>query len=264
MIRIRHLFIYPVKSCAAQEVQALSFDDYGPVGDRRYMLTDEQGQFLTQRTLPRMACIVPQLLSGGLLLTAEGMSPLMVADRDIQGISNVRVWRDEVQAGDCGDEAAGWFSCFLGRSCRLVKLLPQTRRQIDPDYAGHGEWVSFADGFPLLITSESSLNALTAEAGHALDMLRFRPNIVVDGNEPFAELGWRRLLHESGELLTCKPCERCVIPTRNPQTQEREPEVLNALKTLCRIDGKIIFGQNALNRGIRQLQTGDPLRPCSE
>lgn len=254
MHTISRLFIYPIKSCAGVEVESLTFDECGPVGDRRFMLVDESGQFLTQRTLPAMAHIYPHYSGNDLQVTAAGHEPLSVAAGAAAGKRQVVVWKDEMSAGDCGDEAAQWFSAVLNTPCRLVAVQADTQRQINRKYADEGEWVGFADGYPLLVTTQASLDVLSAAVGRTVQMERFRPNIVLQGNDAFAELRWTKLKAEDGELLLCKPCERCVIPTRDIATQQREGDVLEALKTHCRIDGKIIFGQNALIRGFKTLR----------
>lgn len=259
MHAISRLFIYPIKSCAGVEVESLTFDECGPVGDRRFMLVDDSGQFLTQRTLPSMAHIYPRYKEQHLEVSVQGYEPLLVPLNPSAVQRQVTVWKDEMQAADCGDEAALWFSTVLDKYCRLVAVQADTQRQINRKYADEGEWVGFADGYPLLVTTQASLDVLSAAVGRTVQMERFRPNIVLQGNDAFAELRWTKLKAEDGELLLCKPCERCVIPTRDIATQQREGDVLEALKTHCRIDGKIIFGQNALIRGFKTLRVGQAL-----
>jgi len=267
MTEITSLYIYPIKSCAAVAVNTLMFDQMGPVADRRFMLVDENGRFLTQRTLPSMAHIYPQINSGVLTVRAEGMKDLSLDMYSVATEHNgiVSVWKDEVIAVDCGNEAALWFASFLGRFCRLVMVSDETRRQVNLKYAREGEFVGFADGYPLLITSEESLQVLSSALDRPIDMLRFRPNIVVKGEEAFAELNWKRLsVASGGSIEITKPCERCVIPTRDIVTQQREKDMLEVLKQHCTVGGKIIFGQNALTRGIAQLAVGDSLVVGSE
>ncbi|MDK2776402.1 MAG: MOSC N-terminal beta barrel domain-containing protein [Pseudomonadota bacterium] len=264
MITVTRLFIYPIKSCAPVEVSELTFDEYGPVGDRRFMLIDGEGNFLSQRKTPAMAHIRAHFQGADLLVSADGEQDLLVAAGSPLAPVVASVWDDEVHSGDCGDVAAAWFSRVLNTPCRLVRILADSRRQVSREYADDGEWVGFADGFPLLICSQASLDALARHAGRPLEAERFRPNVMVDGTEPFAELGWRELQAGDGRLLTCKPCERCVIPTRNPATLAREADVIDALKTFCRIDGRIIFGMNALVRNVKTVKSGDCWQLVSE
>ena len=267
-MKITRLFIYPIKSCAAVEVEQLTFDQNGPVGDRRYMLVDNNGRFLTQRTLPAMAHIYPRIEENVLIVDAEGQPTLRVTGQraaDGGRQLDVSVWKDSLPAQDCGDEAAAWFEAVLGRACRLVQLSDNTQRQVNRKYAEAGEWVGFADGYPLLVTTEESLDVLSQAVGRPLDMLRFRPNIVLAGAPAFAEQTWQALNSENGGLIKItKPCERCVIPTRDIATQQREGDMLAVMKQHCLIDGKIIFGQNALARKVSQLTIGELLTPVSE
>ncbi|MDP2548846.1 MOSC domain-containing protein [Oceanobacter sp. 4_MG-2023] len=259
-IEIADLYLYPVKSCAGYRVDRLTFDHQGPVGDRRYMIVDPEGEFLTQRRLPVMASIQTRLQQGVLTLGMDGMEDLVV---DPPGASSrqltVSVWSDKAEALDCGDLAANWLTEVLGKPARLVFMPPESHRQVDRECASVGQWVGFADGFPLLVTCEESLATLSQSAGLDIDMLRFRPNVVVRGGEAFAEQQWRALTHDEGQLLLVKPCERCVIPTRDLLTQQRQPDVVAALKQHCLIDRRLIFGQNALVERIKVLAVGDSL-----
>tara|TARA_R110002167_G_scaffold169816_1_gene367733 strand:+ start:30325 stop:31158 length:834 start_codon:yes stop_codon:yes gene_type:complete len=257
-VEITGLYLYPVKSCAGYRVDRLTFDHQGPEGDRRYMIVDPDGRFLTQRQLPVMAGIQTQLQQGVLTLGFAGMADLVVntpVDQDV----TVSIWSDTAQALDCGEPASKWLSSVLGKPARLVFMPADSHRQIDPDFARTGQWVGFADGFPLLVTSEESLAVLSQSAGVEIDMLRFRPNVVVRGGEAFAEQQWQRLDHPDGQLLLVKPCERCVIPTRDLLTQQRQPEVVAALKQHCLVNQRLVFGQNATVDHIAQLRVGETL-----
>lgn len=251
------LFVYPVKSCAGIPVDTLELSAEGVEGDRRYMIVAQDGRFLTQRQLPAMAWIVPRWCDGKLILAFEGKGECIEGEGDERLVT---VWRDEVLARDCGDAIASWLEQVLGRPCRLVRMPETTRRQVDLRYANEGELVGFADGFPLLVTSETSLAALSREWGKPLQMERFRPNVVVNGGSSgFEELTWRQLDVSEGSLLLVKPCERCVIPQRDPVTQVRDADLLSVLQQLCTVDGKIMFGQNAIARGVSSLQVGQRL-----
>ena len=256
MLEISRLFYYPVKSCAGIETTSLSFDQRGPVHDRQYLIVNDDGRFLTQRQLPKMAFIQPQIDESGLTLSYPQQENIHVPRLDDGQVMTVTVWKDEIQAHDQGDQAAMWLSDVLGRSCRLVAVGEATKRPVNPKYAHNYEEIGFADGFPLLIVNQSSLDVLSQQVGRPLDVLRFRPNVVMSGAEAWQESDWQRLqLNEEQGALTCvKPCERCVIPTRDLLTQEREADVLDCLVRLCKRDGRIIFGQNALTDNIEQLQ----------
>jgi uncharacterized protein YcbX len=268
-MHVSKLFIYPIKSCAPVAVDSLSFDRYGPQGDRRFMLVDHEGKFLTQRALPKMAHITPELVysdGGGLQqlnVSASGYPELIIPLEDQQQSEKlfpVSVWKDTLPAQDCGEEAAAWFSSFLNQDCRLVILPADSQRQVDLTRAEPGRYVGFADGYPLLVVSQASLDFLSDKVGRQIHVERFRPNIVIEGSEAFAEQEWRSLLLEQGQLDLVKRCERCVIPTRNMETLEREADVLDILKQYYRIDGRIIFGQNAIEKGVNKICLSDQVK----
>ncbi|WP_221794759.1 MOSC domain-containing protein [Oceanobacter mangrovi] len=255
-VTVSSLFIYPVKSCAGLAVSSLRFDQQGPLHDRRYMVVDPDGKFLTQRQLPAMAHIYPQLDEAGELSLAAADAGVIQVPAGGGEWLEVNVWGDSVQAQDCGAEVASWLSDLLQRPCRLVYLTADSQRLVDQRYAEAGELVSFADGFPVLVVSESSLQALSEEAGLDIDVRRFRPNVVVSGSAAFAELQWHQLVAGESSLVLVKPCERCVIPTRDMVTQQRQPAVTAALKSICLHKNKLIFGVNALVREMDSLHVG--------
>lgn len=268
MLHISRLFIHPIKSCAGSEVAQLTLDAWGAVGDRRFVVADENGHFLTQRQFPVMQRICPQWDGQDLWVRSMGFEDLLVRAEEGSGRHAVQVWNDSVVALDCGDRAAEWFSCVLNTRCRLYRL-PENRlsaedqRPVKPKYTERETWLNFADGFPLLLINEASLAVLSAALGRSLDAVRFRPNVVLAGGAPWDERRWGRLQSADGGYMgCCKPCERCVIPTRDPHTLQRDSDVLDVLKTHCRIDGKIIFGQNALVHGLTVLRCGDTFQVC--
>lgn len=256
--RINHLFIYPIKSCGGISVSSFQFDKKGPLLDRRWMLVDSAtGVFLSQREIPQMALISthidgdmvfanqssnPSLVST-IALPSASASPSIDSENDSGNLTNVEVWDDAVQGYDCGDELASWFSQLLGQSCRLI-YQGQCERFASEKYAEKSTEVSFADGFPLLVVSQSSIDVLNGECESLVGAENFRPNIVIEGVEAFNEESWRELQAKHFVMKVVKPCERCVIPTINPLTAKRESDILAALLKHCRKDGKIYFGQN--------------------
>lgn len=272
------IFLYPIKSCRGLSLSAAQVEPRGLRADRRYMIVDEAGRFLTQRELPRLALLqpVPRTAAGqtqeqaaqaglphGLLLTAPGRDPLPLpgALRPGDGAPrDVVVWEDRCAAVDAGDAAAAWLGGALGRPCRLVYLPDESRRPVDPDYGDPQDQVSFADGFPLLLVSEESLADLNARLPPAvgpLGMERFRPNLVVRGCAPFAEDGWSRLRIGVVALAGVKPCARCVLTTIDPATAQQGVEPLRTLSGYRRQGGKVLFGQNLIPRALGWLRCGD-------
>ncbi len=264
---ITQLRVYPVKSCAGVSVQQARLTDTGLDFDRRWMVVDAQGDFLTQRELPRMALIEPQLKTHEMVLTAPGMRALPVALDAAQDAVTVRLWGEEVAAFEMGAVAARWFSEFLGTTARLVRFDPDHRRFSDRAWTdGRDAFNQFNDGFALLVVGQPSLddfNARLALRGEApVSMARFRPNIVLGPNVSAAEapqflaydedrLG---VLHiHTGQavevLRLIKPCPRCPIPNIDPITGMSASlvgDVLQGYRSDARLDGAVTFGMNAI------------------
>ena len=258
---IARLFVYPVKSCAGIEVQQALLTETGLDLDRAWMVVDAQGVFLTQRALPRMALIRPQLKTDEMVLRAPGMLALHVAIDAVESPATVTVWRDTVTAWDMGAVAAQWFTDFLGQPCRLVRFDPEHKRLSSMAWTGGVEAPNqFADGFPILLASVASLEELNtrlATAGHAaVGMDRFRPNVVLAGLDAHDEDRVDLVRVDGGaegqmHLQPVKPCARCPIPNIDPATAQTGPLVGDTLRTYRRdkrLDGAVTFGMNAIVR----------------
>lgn len=275
---IARLFVYPIKSCAGVEVNETLLIETGLEFDRAWMVVDSAGDFVTQRELPRMALIRPQLKHSEMILRAPGMLALHIAFDRVEEPARVRVWKDEVAAYDMGDIAAQWFSDFLSepgklRKLRLVRFDPEQQRLSSLKWTDGIEAPNqFADGFPLLVASEGSLSELNARlvaAGHgAVGIERFRPNVVLAGIEAHDEdrVDTLHIATAEGEvsLRPVKPCARCPIPDIDPATGTSSPEVGDMLRTYRsdpRVDGAITFGMNAIVlQGVEHaLRVGQPV-----
>lgn len=253
---------YPVKSCAGHAINKASLDAYGIVGDRRWLIVDSHGRFLTQRDAPSLSQVTPEFAGDDLALTAPGMERIAVR-ADAQGPTrNVRVWNDRCQGVDQGDDVAAWLREYLGSAYRLVRMSPDFRRPIDSAYAtSMGDHVSYADGYPFLLTSEASLQELNRRMAASVPMDRFRPNIVVSGTEPFEEDTWTLIQIGGVTFHVVKPCARCVVTTTDQATGERGKEPLATLATFRRDgQGNVHFGQNLIHTPKRgKIAVGDAL-----
>jgi uncharacterized protein YcbX len=259
---ISRLFVYPVKSCAGIEVQEAILTETGLEFDRAWMVVDERGEFLTQRELPRMALIKPQLKHYEMVLRAPGMLALHVKLNEVEEPVQVRIWGEDIKAYDMGATAAQWFTDFLGVTARLVRFDPDHKRISSQKWTGDVEALNqFSDGFPVLVISQASLDhlngRLVASGTPAVTMERFRPNIVLGhaGQElsPHDEdrLDMLRVLTGQGvvQLKSVKPCPRCPIPNIDPETAVSSPAVGDALQSYrknARVNGAITFGMNVL------------------
>ncbi len=267
-MQLSGLFIYPVKSLGGFSVPSAEVDALGLIGDRRFLVVDETGRFLTQRVLPRMALIQTALSSEALTLSAAGAGTIAIARHpDTRApLRNVTIWKSEgLLAEDCGDAPAAWLSEFLGARVRLVRIGEKFLRPVLKPAAGPGDCVTFADAVPLLVIGESTLadlnDRLLARGESALPMNRFRPNLVVSGSAAFAEDEWPRFRIGEVTFRAAGPCIRCTITTTDQETAERGKEPLRTLATYRRTAADptaVTFGQNLIHETKRgTLRVGD-------
>lgn len=248
--KITALNIYPLKSCRGIALERATLAPTGFAFDRRWMVVDTRGKFLTQREAPTMSLIKTQLEGSGLRLSAPGMPDLAVGDAMVGSPQQVQIWGDQCAAFDCGPAASQWLTNFLNRELRLVIFDPTHKRVCDKSWTGEVEASSmFADGFPLLVLSEASLENLNSRLSEPLPMNRFRPNIVLSGLRAHDEDRIRDLYTDSVRLRLVKPCDRCSITTTDQATGQRpSDEPLRTLKSY-RWDSKlrgVLFGQNGI------------------
>ncbi|MEJ1973284.1 MAG: MOSC N-terminal beta barrel domain-containing protein [Lacunisphaera sp.] len=273
MPRVTGLFIYPVKSLRGHAVPAANFDALGFAGDRRFLVVDDSGRFLTQRTISRMAQVDARLSAGTLTLSADGAGAVSVstASDPAAPLRTVSVWKSEgLQAEDCGLEASAWLSFFLGSSCHLVRIGERFSRPILKSTGRPGDLVSFADAYPFLAIGEASLAQLNdrirENQGVPVPMNRFRPSIVVDGCGPFAEDKWARVQIGGAVFRNGGPCARCIVTTTDQLTGERTgKEPLKTLATFRRARDEptdVNFGVNLIQETKRgSVRVGDEVVP---
>ena len=257
-MKVLSAFIYPVKSMRAVATSTLELDEKGIVGDRRWMVVDAEGRFVTQRTVPALVRLQPELIPGGVRID-DGAAKLEVATPGLAAPRRrVTVWRDTFDALDAGDEAAAWLSERLGFACRFVAFAGDVRREVDVTYAKDAQ-TTFTDAYPLLIVNEASLDALNAALPAPIPMERFRPNLVVRAEAAWVEDGWTRLDIDGVPLDAVKPCARCVAITTDQRSGERPqgPLPLTALTELHSMPGRgAIFGMNLVHRAHGKLHVG--------
>ena len=260
-MKIKSLYYYPVKSLAGIATDTLDLDRFGPAGDRRWMLVDEGGLFVTQRKHPSLVRIRPNVQGRELYLDipGEGRVPLVASPKRMQ----VRVWKDPVEGVVAANpEASEAVSRYLGKTVTLVFMPDAVTRPANHDSLSSVHPVSFADGFPFLVTSQSSLDDLNRRMPWPVDMRRFRPNVVVEGAaEPWQEDHWQTLLLGTVPVNLVKPCSRCIMTTVNPDTGERSPDghPLKMLSGFRRTPDGIIFGANGVHLDTGTLRVGDPV-----
>ncbi|ROS00317.1 hypothetical protein EDC56_2963 [Sinobacterium caligoides] len=255
---VSELYIHPVKSLRGIAVDSIELDKFGAKYDRRWMVVDPDGQFITQRQHSEMTKISTAIEDGQLTLRDDN-GEIQVAEANANVEMQVKVWGDTVIAQDCGDEVAQWLEQRLAVVCRLVYIADHIDRIVAPAYSDGQQTVGFADGFPLMVISQASLDDLNGRLEEKVTMSRFRPNIVVGGCEPFAEDSWSSLKHERVNFTVAKPCSRCSIPSLDPLTGERHATLNRVLASYRRRDRAIYFGQNLTFDALTKIQRGDRL-----
>ena len=263
-LRVSQIRIHPVKALRGYGVDAAVVEPRGFRWDRRYMVTTPEGEFLTQRDCHRMAPVTARVeptLGGSdahVVLHAAGERPLpLPKGPNGTGVLSVRVWDDRVMAVWVSRKADRWLSRVLERDVQLVFMPESTHRAVDPAYGTGDDIVSFADGYPYLAIGDGSLSALNARLEAPVSMERFRPNLTIEGAEPFAEDTWKVLRVGEVEFVNLKPCARCVVTTIDPDSGVPGREPLRTLAELRRRDGKVYMGVNLVPRGTGTIRVGD-------
>jgi len=267
--QLQSVHVHPVKAFRGLAPREADVEPWGLAGDRRWALVDDGGKVVTQRQQPRLALAAAELMPGGVLLSAPGLDPLAVPVPEPAETVTLELFGEKVEGVPAADAAAhAWCSDYLGVPTRLVHMDdPATRRPVDPEYALPGETVTFADGFPLLLASTASLdalNSLISEGRHAsegpLPMNRFRPNVVVGGTDAWAEDDWSRIAIGDVTFRVAKMCGRCVVTTTDQADAVRGKEPLHTLGRHRRFGSKLVFGQNLVPESRGTIRVGDPVR----
>lgn len=275
-MHISQINIYPVKSLKGISLESSVVEKRGLRSDRRWMLTDRNGYFFTQRELPHMATIRIAMDEDGLIASAPGAEELRIALRpEVRLRQHVTVWQSEVEAHVYDRHVNEWFSEVLKRECRLVLMPETTERHVSEQFDSGEDIVSFADGYPLLVIGEGSLEELNrriAENGdagagkvpafHPIPMNRFRPSIVVRGSDPFAEDNWAKIRVGEAVFRVVKPCGRCVVTTTDQEKGEvvgKEP--LRTLATFRKASDVRPEGYERFGHGPNSVLFGENLIP---
>lgn len=271
MIKVCHLFIYPIKACQTIAINEAVVTLKGLAGDRQLMWIDSTGQFVTQRTYPQLAQVQVQQLGKTLKLSVETgeIQPFELEPTLTGRAIPVKIWRDDTVAIDQGDQVAEWLkqALKLEETFRLVQQSPDYLRLVDPNYAVKSDnHVSFADGYPCLLTNTASLDDLNrrlaenySDSQQQISMNRFRPNIVIESDQPFIEDSWKSILIGEVYFDLVKPCSRCIVTTTHQKSGERN-ELKEPLKTLATFRQQprgVMFGFNTIPRNTGKIQVGD-------
>lgn len=270
--KVTDLVIYPIKSCSGIKISKAVVTRKGLQYDRIFVIVDAKNNFISQRQHPKMAQIKTDIdfASKTLRISGKNMPPMFLGleEPDVGEVRTVRVWGDSIEGTDMGDDAAAWVTKFIGVPARIVRFVDSFVRKTDPEFAPNGQ-SSFADGFPFLIASQASLQAVNDKLDTKIPMDNFRPNIIVDGKQPFEEDTWKSVEIHNMKYSVCKPCSRCKMPNVDQTTgvMDADLRVSEALKTFR--TGKqlglretwknnVYFGQNLDHEGKEgEIRVGD-------
>jgi uncharacterized protein YcbX len=264
MLQLSEIWVYPVKSLGGIQLQESKVTDRGLELDRRWLLVDDDGRFLSQREHPELALFKPEIVGDFLRIThrihLDSIDiPLRPVFLDKDNKIKVTVWDDTIEAFEMDQTITDWFTKLLGFSVRLVYMPEESERKLDPDYAITGkENNSFSDAYPFLIIGQASLDDLNGRLETKVPMNRFRPNFVFTDGEAFEEDNWREFKIGNVSFVGVKPCDRCVMTT-----VDQEKGVVSGkdpLKTLAKyrnFGNKVLFGQNVIGLGLGTVAVGD-------
>ncbi len=262
MYQLSQINIFPIKSLGGIALEEVVMTDRGLAYDRRWMLVDPEGNFITQRSFPEMALFQTKLSQNGITISAPypALPDITLSfDGYSQKSMSVQIWGKHCEATICGDNYDAWFTQALGQPCHLVYMPEPSQIPVDPDFAKNGELTSFSDGYPTLIIGAASLQDLNSKLEQPVKMDRFRPNLVFSGGSAFCEDNWKHFQIGSLEFFGVKLCSRCVMTTIDQQTSKGGKEPLKTLATYRKQGNKVMFGQNLLHRGMGTLKIGDEI-----
>jgi uncharacterized protein YcbX len=261
---VQDIFIYPIKSLGRIRLSEALVEENGFQYDRRWMLVNEEGVFLSQRDYPQLALLKVELGVNELVVFRKNEKEKLIqvpfemaSGPEIM----VTIWDDQVLGKVVHPEISNWFSDYLGIEVSLVVMPESSHRKVDPRYAVNDESVSFADGMPYLIIGQESLNDLNSRLEIPVPMDRFRPNIVFSGGVAFMEDSLRKIKIGEVEFQIIKPCARCVMTTVDQDSGVKGKEPLKTLSGYRTINSKVYFGQNVVALGTGKVRIGDHIQP---
>ncbi len=259
-MHLSEIWIYPIKSLTGIQLHQVEVFEKGLQYDRRWLLVDSNGRFITQRSHPQMALFRVSLTEDGLLVQYPGYGAISIPFHSpSQERIPVQVWDDQLEAILVNLDLSNWFTEILKQPVQLVSMPTDSKRLVDERYAHNQETVSFADDFPFLLISQASLDDLNSRMEEPVSMRRFRPNFVVSGFEAFQEDTIQEIRIGDVPFSIVKPCARCILTTIDPDTAVRGKEPLFTLAKYRKAGNKVLFGQNLLFRSSGVVTTNDPI-----
>lgn len=258
---ISELWIYPIKSLGGISLNKAIVSDRGFLYDRRWMLIDETGRFLSQREIPKLSLLEVNLSDKQLVVSLKNQSNYRLNIPFLEEAPSrfVQIWEDTCLAWQYPDIINSFFSDFLQRNVKLVYMPESSIRKVDVKFAKNNETTSFSDGYPFLLIGQSSLDDLNEKLAVPVSMNRFRPNIVFQGGIAFEEDTWKNFRIGDIEFICAKPCARCLVTTISQETAQQGKEPLKTLSNYRKFENKILFGQNLIHSGSGYVRVGDEI-----
>jgi len=256
---VKELYIYPIKSLAGIPVQSAKAEEMGFENDRRWMLIDEENQFITQRNHPNLSQFYPNINGDKIEISHYDATHEFLIDESLQEPIFSKIWDDESKVVEVNKATSKWFSEVLGFTCKLVKISNKGDRKHHSAKLNKALNVSLADGYPYLLIGSESLDFLNEKLEEKITIKRFRPNIVINSQLPHDEDAFDTFKIGNVKFQNAKPCGRCVMINNNPVTGIILKEPLKTLSTYRKVDNSVLFGTNVLclNEGI--IAVGDVL-----
>ena len=261
MLKLSEIFIYPVKSLGGISLQSSEVEERGLKYDRRFLLVDENAEFITQRDYPQMALLKLSLTENAFkVINIKNNSDIIIPIESTSDESiKVKIWDDFCNAVVVNKHLDVWFSNAINKKCSLVYMPDTEKRVVEKKYIDDDHIVSFADAYPFLIIGQASLDDLNSRLQTPLPMNRFRTNFVFTGGNPYEEDDWKDFKIGNAEFKAVKPCARCVITTTDQQTAIRNDEPLKTLSTYRKIENKVMFGMNVICKKASPISVNDSI-----
>ncbi|MFC4211265.1 MOSC domain-containing protein [Pedobacter lithocola] len=257
------IYIYPIKSLGGIKLEESIIEDRGLKYDRRWVLIDSEGVFISQRKYPQLSLLQVNIIDDTVVVTHKENSQHQISfliEQQIGDSISVTIWDDLTNGIEVAEHVSTWFSNYLNMAVKLVKMPELAHRTVDKKYATNNEIVSFADGYPCLIIGQSALDNLNSKLKDPIKMDRFRPNFVITGGEPHIEDSFKDFTIGEVSFSAVKPCARCVLITVDQQTAIKSAEPLKTLSSYRTWNHKIMFGQNLLHQGSDIIRVGMELK----
>jgi len=256
---VKELYIYPIKSLAGIRVESVKAEEMGFENDRRWMLIDDQNQFITQRKHPNLSQFYPKIIGDKISINHHDKKHEFSISETLDEALFSKVWDDETKVFEVNKATSEWFSEALGFECKLVKIANNGDRKHSSSKLNTTLNVSLADGYPYLLIGSESLNYLNQKLEEKITMARFRPNIVISSLIAHEEDSFGNFQIGKVKFKNAKPCGRCIMINNNPLNGVVKKEPLHALSSYRKIDNSILFGTNVMCLNEGEISVGDAL-----